>query len=296
MFVPIVLVVSAAALTGLALNSFVSIGNFYTGGITGVSLFVKELTGVEFAFNITYYAINFPLIIFGFYKLGRKFTILTLIYIFLTPIFKDIINYTGFFEGDNDRLFIALTGGIVYGFAISLAYRAGGSSGGSDFFATYYSIKKGIAIGKTTTIFNYIVVLVGLTTLSIKNGTGIQGVLSEDLLYTMVFMFVFALTIDKMFPKNRKIAIQVTTFNGKEICKHFKQIEYPRSITVSKTLGAFSNQKNEVLTFIAYYMDMHYILRHVKQIDEKAFINIIPLMAVNGNFGHKEIKKASDKK
>ena len=77
--------VSASLLYGLlssiAVNFFFQPGHVYSSGATGLAQVLSALSvrtlGFEIPVSLTFYAINIPLLILAWYKIGHKFTIFT---------------------------------------------------------------------------------------------------------------------------------------------------------------------------------------------------------------------------
>jgi uncharacterized membrane-anchored protein YitT (DUF2179 family) len=119
-------------------------------------------------FFVYQFAINIPLMIFGIFKLGWKFTIVTVLYIGLQilvdqifqyiPVinpndFHFIVDYQFLQTLDNSwnfaiwLLIFGIVGGAFLGLSFSFIYRIGGSSGGIDFITIYLSKKSNKPVG-----------------------------------------------------------------------------------------------------------------------------------------------------
>ena len=103
---------------------------------------------------ILYFSLNVPLIIFGFIKIGKQFTILSIILIVSQNIFHFIIiniphmsSFIVMKDVYNSNLYlweflVTIFGGIIYGAGIAFAFLGGGSSGGTDYITTFVQLKK----------------------------------------------------------------------------------------------------------------------------------------------------------
>ncbi|WP_338984197.1 YitT family ABC transporter [Spiroplasma endosymbiont of Othius punctulatus] len=159
-----------ALLVTITFDYFISITGktgLYPAGVGAFARFFSILTSdsikMQSSFYFVYYfAINIPLIVFGFMKLGKKFTLLTVLYIglqiafdqiiqnipYINPTdFNFIVNYqllngNGVSWNNAHWLFIfALIAGLMLGFSYSIVYRLGSSTGGLDFVSVYLSRK-----------------------------------------------------------------------------------------------------------------------------------------------------------
>lgn len=295
----LVIVVAMAFLSGAAIQIFMNNpgggSNFYTGGVTGIAQYAKTLfDNSDLAFNLAYYGLNAPLVIFGMTKIGKKFTILTILYIVLVPVFIGLVkgfNISMFTVGNVEQnlMLIALAGAVIYGFSIAALYKVGASSGGTDFVATYYATSKGKAIGGITTKITYAIIFVGQVLVALvkpeEDKSFIQNVLNIKLLYTLIFVFLVGMTIDRIYPKGKKVSLHCMTFKGKEIVKHFKSINYLHAITIIKTKGSM-NVENETLVFGCFLMETDHIVAEIVKVDPKAFCMIHSLVDIKGRFAN----------
>ena len=76
----------------------------------------------------------------AFKTVGRKFTLLSCLCIVLYSTFTDIIPA---FPITYDPLLISVFGGIINGMALVMVLNVGASSGGTDFVAMFFSVRKG---------------------------------------------------------------------------------------------------------------------------------------------------------
>lgn len=135
----------ASILYAWNLRCFAKTAGLFPGGFSGLSLLLQEIIikflHITIPFSIFNIALNlFPTYI-AFKYIGKKFTIYSIIVIFLSSIFVDILPPYVF---TNDVLLISVFGGIINGFAISLCLNAGATTGGTDFISIFLSHEKGI--------------------------------------------------------------------------------------------------------------------------------------------------------
>jgi uncharacterized membrane-anchored protein YitT (DUF2179 family) len=94
----IILVVAASALMALNIKSFVDAGGLLPGGFTGLTILIQQIGKKYFSLKISFAVVNIMLnavpVMVCFKYIGKKFTILSCIMIFLTSVFTDILpNY-----------------------------------------------------------------------------------------------------------------------------------------------------------------------------------------------------------
>lgn len=75
-------------LQAIALNLFWRPGHIYASGITGLGQIIvtlaEKVSGIELPMGVVLYCLNIPLFILAWIMLSRKFTIFTMISVFMT--------------------------------------------------------------------------------------------------------------------------------------------------------------------------------------------------------------------
>ncbi|MFC5402592.1 YitT family protein [Cohnella soli] len=137
-----------------------------TGGTAGIALELSYLLGVKF-----YYAfllINLPLVAFSYMKLGRDFTLRSLIAIILLTAFSSLDQWLPRFE--LPAIGGALVGGAIIGFGVHVLFRNDTSMGGTTVLVKYFQQFKGWNPGKTNFAIDGLTVFAGFSTLSVDKG------------------------------------------------------------------------------------------------------------------------------
>ena len=91
---------------GFGLKGFLLPNEFLDGGVTGISLLVKHITGIPLPLLLM--AINIPFIILGYTQVGKGFAIKSVVAISLLALALTVINYPVI---TTDKLLIAVFGG-----------------------------------------------------------------------------------------------------------------------------------------------------------------------------------------
>ncbi len=145
------------------LKSFLLPNSFIDGGVTGISLITRELTGISLSILIV--AINLPFIILAFSQIGKQFAIKSIIAILGLAL---ALQFLVFPIITTDKLLIAVFGGFFLGMGIGLAIRGGAVLDGTEVLAIFISKKTGLTIGDIIFLFNVIIFLFGAYVLSIE--------------------------------------------------------------------------------------------------------------------------------
>lgn len=115
-------------LYSVGLSLMLDPNNIAPGGVSGISVMLSRYTPIPTGTWIL--LINIPLLIVGWWKLGRKFIIKTCYATVMISIFTNLLGDARAFT--NDLLCAVVLGSILCGGGIGLVFRAGGTTGGMD--------------------------------------------------------------------------------------------------------------------------------------------------------------------
>ena len=173
-------IVLGVVAAGFGLRGFLLPNGFIDGGVTGISLLVRELFGIPLSYLIL--VINLPFLALGLRSIGRQFAFRSVLAIALLSI---VIHFLHLPHITDDKLLIAAFGGFFLGLGIGLSVRGGAVIDGTEVLAIYLSKKTHATIGDIVLIFNVIIFAFGAYVLSI-----------EIALYAMLTYMVASKTVD----------------------------------------------------------------------------------------------------
>ena len=162
------------------LKGFLLPNGFIDGGVTGISLLTKELTGISLSVLIL--LINLPFLILGFSTVGKQFVFRSLVAIAMLSLAVHLFNFPVITD---DKLLIAAFGGFFLGLGIGLVVRGGAVIDGTEVLAIFISKKTSATIGDVILIFNVVIFSFGAYVLSV-----------EIALYAMLTYIVASKTVD----------------------------------------------------------------------------------------------------
>ena len=161
-------------------KAFLIANNFIDGGVSGISLLISELT--KFPVHILIVLINTPFVILGYLILGKQFAIKTAFAIIGLGLCLAFINFPFV---TNDKLLVAVFGGIFLGGGIGFTMRGGGVIDGTEVLAIFLSKKLGVTIGDFIVFINIFIFGSAVFLLSI-----------ETALYSMITYFAASRTLN----------------------------------------------------------------------------------------------------
>ncbi|MEG0388470.1 MAG: YitT family protein, partial [Niameybacter sp.] len=260
-----------------AINWFLSPSGLVTGGISGTSIVVEEVTrnlfGVGVPLWVTNLGLNIPLFLISIRQRGFKFAQKSL-YSVLWLSFA--LWFTGFlpnpFAASGDFLLPALFGGALLGCSIGLVIRAGATTGGTDMLASIIKFKhNNFPITKLMLMIDGVIILCGFF---------IFG--QEKAMYAIISVFVTSKVIASIiegvdYAKAAFIISDKSQLISAEIMQ-----KIPRGVTGLKATGMYSKSDKEVLYVVVSQNEITRLRELVQGIDPKAFITITDVKEVLG--------------
>ena len=268
-------------LYALAVNLFVVPNHLYTGGILGLSQVIRTALvstfNIDLGFDISsiiYYAINLPLLLLAYKRISKTFFIRTIFTVTLCSLFLAVIPIPNQPIID-EFLASVLLGGIIAGQGIGMILSTGSSSGGTDIIGIVINRKKDrISVGAIGLVFNLFVY-------------GICGIYYgiEIMVYSMIFSVFESMIIDSNNMQNIKSIAIIFTKENPEKLINFINYELNRGTTYWEAIGGYTNTKTYIVyTVLSKYERMR-LERHMKELDDKAFMVSDDGALVKGEFG-----------
>lgn len=259
----------------IGVNLFLIPMDLYSTGLMGfsqeIATVLTRLTGITDQTGAIYFVLNIPIIILGWLKVGKKFTLRTFWAVILISLFQMFIP-TDIMLVD-DQLLAVITSGLFIGAGIGITLKRGASTGGTDIIVLYVSLVKEKSFGIYNLIFNLIVILGAILVTS-----DIQiAILMLILLYTV------GIVIDKIHNSHEKLTLFIMTYEPDAVTESLLS-GTARGVTVLDSRGGMTKANNNTLITTISKGQLYCCLSDIKSADEKAFINILPVENVVGFF------------
>ena len=181
-------------LLALSFNVFFKPNSIVTGGISGISIIVERMFGLNTTVFITISYIL--LLIISYFILGRETTKYSVIGSILYPTFvyltQDMGSYIQF-NVDN-MLLIVLFGAVINGIGSGLTFKYGFSTGGSDIICQIMSKWFKMSIGDAIRVLNSIII-VG-SGFFIARGTEVYA--WSNVMYAIIVVYIISVLNDKV--------------------------------------------------------------------------------------------------
>lgn len=238
-----------------------------SGGVSGIAMVIGYITGSNIGW--LYFVINIPILIWGWFVLGKKFVIWSIYSVVSSTICLQIVPVHALAD---DVLLASVYGGIVVGFASGIALRAGGSTGGFDTLASIFTLKRDMPIGVILSVLNALVIAMHI---AFTNDW-------ELALYSLVSIFCAGKIIDIIHIKHLKVTVFIVTTCTEAMLKVL--LSHPRGITIIKTRGAYTSSEKDMLMTVRTRYELADLKKTIHSVDPHAFVSIVETVGVVGEF------------
>ncbi|WEK55414.1 MAG: YitT family protein [Candidatus Cohnella colombiensis] len=238
-----------------------------SGGVSGVAMIIGYVSGWDIGW--LYFALNVPILLWGYQILGRNFISLSIVNVIATSIAMQLLPIN---DITNDRVLSAVFGGVLVGLGSAITLRFGGSSGGFDIIASIISRRRDIPIGLLIIGLNALVVIA-------------LGVFQRDwnaALYSMLAIYIAGKVIDLIHTPHHKITAFIVTRHPQKLVERL--LSMPRGVTILKTRGAYTQEEHDMLMTVTTRYELAELRKIIRTIDERAFVNIVQTIDVLGEF------------
>lgn len=235
--------------------------NIAPGGVSGIAIMIKYLTGLPI--GMLTLIMNIPLIIIAYKFLGRDFTVRTLRTVIVNTLIIDTVVTPFFPQYAGDRLLGSLFAGVCSGAGLGIVFLHGSSTAGTDIIS--YLVERRfphIQIGKALLLIDCIILAV--STLVFQN--------IESALYGIVALFSQSVLINKIVygaEKGRNLFI--ISQKSEQIARRILR-ERERGATFLNACGAYSRKPTAVLMCVVRVWEYHHIKEIVYDEDPAAFV------------------------
>lgn len=250
-----------AIIMAIGVSLFLLPNQLSSGGVSGVATIAYYI--FNFPMGTVILAINIPLFLIAFFKLGKGFFVKSILGTVSLSVFIDIFDKLK--PLTQDKFLACIYGGIITGFGSAIILKSHSSTGGSELISNILkSIKPNIRMSYVIMIFDIIVVSLNVLFLG-KIEIG---------LYSGIAIYLMGKIIDIVFEGIyfTKLIIIVSDKN-EQISKEIGQI-VKRGTTGLYGKGMYTNKEKLVLMCAASRGDISKVKTVARQIDPKSFIVI----------------------
>ena len=269
----------AAASVGMAVNiqSFVNTAGLYPGGFSGIALLVQRAAqtflSVHIPFSLVSYPLNILALAISYKYLGKRFILYTCLAVGLSGAVTDLIPA---FLMTEDVLLCSIFGGICNGVCVSICMMSRGSTGGLDIVANVYGHKLNRDPWNIVPGVNCLILLTA-------------GVLFgwDKALYSIIFQYASTQVIRLLYRKYQQMTLFIVSEKYEDVYRAIRDIT-AHSATILDGTGGYSNTKKKMIYSVVSSQEAKQVVKAIRQLDDKAFINQIQTKELDGRFIYRD--------
>lgn len=271
--VRLVVVLLAAFLMAMNINSFVNAGGLYPGGATGIAIIIQRIALKYWGLSIPYTPVTLLLnaipVYIGFRYIGKRFTLFSLVMVVANGFFVDLLPD---YAVTQDPLLVAVFGGLLNAIAITMCLEVDATSGGTDFISIFLSQKKGVDAFPYILAGNIVIL-------------SIAGILFglDKALYSMIFQYVTTTALHTLYRTYQQRTLFIITDMPDRVCSMIYSV-CGHGATLIDGEGSFAHKNKKIVYSIVSATDTRKIIPKIREIDPNAFINSIRTEEITGNF------------
>lgn len=254
---------------------FTTPNNIAPGGVTGIATVLHSITGMQMG-TLTF-LLNIPLVLLGYFVLGKRFTINTFRTLFILSATTNILE--NFLPAYTENTLIAsIFGGVTIGIGMGIIFLRGSTTGGTDILGrVLLRYFQHIPLGKILLVIDFLIV----TFAGFYYGT------LNAALYALVSVYVTERAMDSvLYGFNETRIAYVVTERPIDVATRVME-ETDRGITYLNGEGGFQRDKKLVIMCAMPSRQFAKFKKIVLEVDHTAFIMVAPASNVIGE-GFKE--------
>ena len=248
----VLLILIGSTVTSIATKYFFDPAGLVTGGVSGLAISIKYLTGEYSSLQIPLWVsnllVNIPIFLFAWKTEG----------------FRSIMRTGLSWLITGNLLLVSVYGGICFGIGTGLLLMARATSGGTDMLGnTLHRYVRQYSVGRLIQFLDGIVVILGAVVFNV-----------EHTLYALISVYIMGKITDWILTQGRtaKCAMIISDCSD-EIARSILD-DLSRGVTSVSGTGMYSGSSRKILICICSNKDIVEIKDIVKQYDPKAFFVI----------------------
>ena len=244
----------------LSFNLFLSRNNFVTGGVSGISIIINRLVGVNE--SIFMLVVNIFLVILSFILLGKEKTRNTILGSILFPVFVHLTSYiTDLIALEIDPFLQAILAGLLSGLGSGLVFKSNFTTGGTDIVSQIIEKYAHVPMSTAIRAIDVPIVLLGWMVFGFNN-----------MMYALIALVILSgVSNSTMLELNKNRLMYITSQKTKEIQKYLMN-EHEYDVTITKKIGGYTGRVDNLILCSGDKERYYEIKEGILLIDPDAFI------------------------
>lgn len=255
------LVVVGSLLFSAVIHGILIPHNFYSAGITGLSLLLHDFLGGKPPISVIYLLVNIPIFVVGYREFNLKFLLSSLLGMGIFTVTLELTQ--GVVIPTKEPLLAAILGGVLSGGGTGLYLRFGGTVGGLDIVGTVLKKRFALPIGVTFNCVNFTVLATNALLYEL-----------DYALYTGIFIFVFSWTMQRVITGfSQRRSVFIISDHPEEVLENVIR-PLDRGATYFQATGTFRNEPKRVIYTVINLLELGRLKAALVETDPDAFVAV----------------------
>lgn len=294
---------------GIGMSWFIEMSTIrlYSGGMPGMAQIIIDFSRLfgETIYKARKYVmaglvivLNIPIFLLGWFGVSKKFTIYSLISVFVQSTVLSFISIDVFKELDS--MIQTIIGGILMGIGVGGTLKFGGSTGGFDIVAQFVSHRTGKSVGFVSTVLNVSIALVGcfingiyifkhpdpkIAASALSQAYKIAG---SVLSYTALRLIITMIVTDRIHTSYKFFEVNIISEFPIELTEAII-LGIGRGVTLFDVRGGYGYHDRQMMYLIIFSHERRALEEIIDEIDSHAFVVYKQVERIKGNFKKKYI-------
>jgi uncharacterized membrane-anchored protein YitT (DUF2179 family) len=264
--------ISGVLISFVALKGFLIPNRFMDGGVTSMSIIIKEWLNIDF--SIVFVSISLIFIYFGYIKIGKTFAVHSFLAIFSLGLLLNFFDIPPFTQ---EKILIAFFGGFLIGLGVGLVIRAGAVIDALEILADYTNKKSGFSTSEIVLVINVTIMLTAAIYFDL-----------ETAMYSILTYFTSVRTSDYVVDGFEEYTALTVISREHDTVKSILVNDYGKAITVYKgergyLPGSFNMKADcDIVMTIVTRLEIHRLKKAIEDADPLAFFYVSSIKEVSG--------------
>lgn len=262
-------------LYSFAIEAIVKPNKIITGGITGISLYLGEITPLHD--QVYLWGFTIIILVVGYLILGKEVALQSIVSSMIYPLcrlFFEFVNADTWFQL-TDSWIQVISAGIIIGVGLGLIIKVNASTGGMDTIGLILH-----KYCKLLTVGAYLVILdvaVMATQIPAMAEEGLQ-----KFIFGLIMALIYTFMIDKVVMAGKNKVELLIVSNKQDDVRNLIITKYDRTVTFLHSKTGYLNHEIDTILTIVDIRELNKIKDNIYQLDPGAFIVVNKVSEVAG--------------
>ncbi|MHA0273071.1 YitT family protein [Mycoplasma sp. 48589B] len=175
-------------------------------------------------------------------------------------------------------------GAAFIGVGIALSWKAGGSTGGTDIIAYFFSTKYKKSVGGILATVAFFTACAFLIIYGFVRPNVNGEIFGMRELSTYAYLLVTNFVVSLLYPKYKKVKLTIISSEPEKVIAYFKLINYWHSYRIVRFKSGYTGKYSYKIETVALLLETKNIMEDLKIVDPNIWVSTVAVRNVTGSF------------